>query len=568
MKRLLITFLLIFSYFSLFSEDAHKHEEEKVVRTGSISAVYLTGIGCPNCAKTDPVLLNETLSKIPELYLFEYEVYKQKKYNREIVIDYFKSFFSDDSNAIPTLIINDEYRDMGKWNVFSLAEDIELLKEAPFPHVDGKTYTKFEDLDITKLPGKPKIWHQNRVLIKVDEGGDNLTLKKLLSAKSIEDVLKTVKHKKLSPQDVEISKGKIPFNNAVLVDGWKFLWRTGTGRKFIKPPKGLTDVMQGKQVVIREDNVFNPFGIAALILGIILMIFYLIDRNKLRKNGTLPGFTEKQKNLVVVGLSIGFLAGFFAVAKIVSPDFLKEMGYTLPLPLFTFMIAVVDGFNPCNMFVLTFLLALMVSVSHSRLRIYTVGYTFVAVVYVIYFLFMAAWLNIFKYIGFIDPLRISIAVIALVAGFINCKELFFFKKGVSLTTSQKGANFLQKKARNMKETIKNGTMPMLILSSIVLAFFASLIELPCTAGFPIVYTSILSGMEIANGTFFYYFWIAIYNLCYVMPLAVIIAVFGYTFRGKAISEKTVQRIKFIGGFIMILLGIVLLVNPQMIGLGM
>jgi|GEM_PF-449281 len=568
MKRFLVFLLFLISSLSLFSDDIHKHEGEKVVKTGSISAVYLTGIGCPNCAATDPVLLRKTLSEIPELYLVEYEVYKQKKYNRQIVIDYLKSFFPEDSGAIPTLIINDEYRDMGKWNVFALAEDIEMMKEAPFAHIDGKTYTKFEDLDITKLPGKPNIWHKNRVLMKINDGGDNITLKKLLSAKSIKDVLKTIKHKKLSPQDVEISKGKMPFNNAVMVGGWKFLWRTGEGKKFVKSPKVLTAVTQGKQVVIREDNIFNPFGIAALILGIILMIFYFIDRKKLRKNGTLPGFTEKQKNFVVVGLALSFLVGFFAVAKGVSPEFIKEMGYALPLPLFTFIIAVVDGFNPCNMFVLTFLLALMVSVSHSRLRIYTVGYTFVAVVYVIYFLFMAAWLNIFKYIGFIDPLRISIAVIALVAGFINCKELFFFKKGISLTTSKKGASFLQKKSRNMKETIKNGTMPMLVLSSIVLAFFASLVELPCTAGFPIVYTSILSGMEIASGSFFYYFWIAIYNLCYVMPLAVIIAVFGYTFRGKAISEKTVQRIKFIGGFIMILLGIVLLVNPQMIGIGM
>ena len=560
MKRFFIFLLFIFSFFSIFSEDAHGHKEEKVVRTGSISAVYITGIGCPNCAKTDPVALKETLNKIPELYVVEYEIYKQKEFNRELALKYFASYFPDESHAVPALIVNSEYRDMGKWNVFALAEDMELLKEAPFPHLDGKTYTKFEELDVTKLPGKPKIWHLNRALVKMDYGGDNEILKKLLTAKSVDKVLKTLKYKKLDQKEIQVSKSKIAFDNAVAIDGWKFYWRTKESKVVAKTHK--------EEVIVQKSEGFDPFGIAALILGIILMIFYFTDRHNLRKNGDLPGFTEKQKNLIVVGLSIAFLAGFFAVAKIVSPEFLKEMGYTLPLPIFTFMIAVVDGFNPCNMFVLTFLLALMVSVSHSRLRIYTVGYTFVAVVYVIYFLFMAAWLNIFKYIGFIDPLRISIAVIALAAGFINCKELFFFKKGVSLTTSDKGANFLQKKARNMKETIKNGTMPMLIVSSVVLAFFASLIELPCTAGFPIVYTSILSGMEIASGTFFYYFWIAVYNLFYVIPLAVIIGVFGYTFRGKAISEKTVQRIKFIGGFIMILLGIVLLVNPQMIGIGM
>jgi len=167
----------------------------------------------------------------------------------------------------------------------------------------------------------------------------------------------------------------------------------------------------------------------------------------------------------------------------------------------------------------------------------------------------------------VTPLRITIAVIALITGFINCKELFFFKKGISLTASEKGKNILQKKARGMRDTIKHGTMPVLITSSVILAIFASLIELPCTAGFPIIYTSILSGMKISSSTLTYYLWIALYNIVYIIPLAVIIAVFGYTFKGKAISETAVRRIKFIGGLIMILLGIVLLINPELIGIG-
>ena len=119
----------------------------------------------------------------------------------------------------------------------------------------------------------------------------------------------------------------------------------------------------------------------------------------------------------------------------------------------------------------------------------------------------------------------------------------------------------------MKDVIKNGSLPVLVVSSVTLAFFASLIELPCTAGFPVIYTTVLSGLAIPEASFVHYFWIALYNLFYIIPLAVIIFIFGYTFRGKAVSEKTVQRMKFIGGFIMLALGIVLLVNPAMIGVG-
>ena len=560
MKQLLLILLLLFSLF-LFADDEHHNNTPKKALTGDICAGYITGIGCPNCAKTDPMLLQTRVEKYPRLSIFEYEVYKLKKENRETVLAYFSSFFPDEGSAIPCLILDREITAIGKWDVFALEEELVDFSAIPFSFADGEKEVEFKDLDITTLPGAVKIWHKNRVLLW-GEGGKSDDLKKALTAESIEDALKKIAHTKIKPFGVEVSKATIPFDNAVKIGEWTLLWRN---KKKIE-----TDVVSAPvvKVVQRNNSSISPMSLIMLALITLFFGLYLFDRHNMIKLGTLSALSERQKNMLVVFGALIFVVGFFSFAKGVSPQFLKEMGYTLPLPVFTLMIALVDGFNPCNMFVLTFLLALMVSVSHSRTRIYVVGYTFVIVVFIIYSLFMVAWLNIFKYIGFIDPLRITIAVIALIAGLINCKELIFFKKGISLTTSEKGANFLQKKARKMKDTIKNGTMPMLVMSSVVLAFFASMIELPCTAGFPIVYTSILSGMEIASGSMSYYFWIMLYNLFYVIPLAVIITVFGYTFRGKAISEKTVQKIKFIGGFIMILLGIILLVNPGMIGIGM
>jgi len=275
---------------------------------------------------------------------------------------------------------------------------------------------------------------------------------------------------------------------------------------------------------------------------------------------------QKKKNIIIAIIAAIILIIFFILARNISSDYLKNLGLILPLPLFTFIIALVDGFNPCNLFVLTFLLALLISVSHSRKRIFIIGYIFVIVVYIIYFLFMAAWLNIFQFIGFIDPLRITIAIIALAAGLINCKELFFFRKGITLMVQEKQKPFLMKKIDNMKEVIKKASVPGLIVASVVLASFSSLVELPCTAGFPIIYSAVLSGKVLEN-TLGYYFYLLFYNLIYIIPLAVIITIFGFSFKAKKISQNQMGLIKFIGGAIMIALGIILLINPTLLMVG-
>lgn len=269
---------------------------------------------------------------------------------------------------------------------------------------------------------------------------------------------------------------------------------------------------------------------------------------------------EKTKRILIIIITLIALVGFFFLAKNISSDYLKNLGLTLPLPIFTFIIALIDGFNPCTLFVLTLLLGLLFSVSHSRKRIYIIGYTFVIVVYIFYFLFMAAWLEIFKYIGFIDPLRFTIAFLAIMAGVINCKELFFFRKGITLMIQEKHKMPLLRMIDSMKEVIIKGSMFALIGSSIILAVFSSLIELPCTFGFPVIYTSILAGKSSIS----YYLYLAYYNLVYVLPLSVVIFIFGFTFKGKQINKKQMQIIKFVGGMIMILLGIILLVNPQLL----
>ncbi len=272
---------------------------------------------------------------------------------------------------------------------------------------------------------------------------------------------------------------------------------------------------------------------------------------------------ERSKRLFIAAAIVVVIIAFFFIASQADPEYFRELGLVMPLPLFTFVIAIIDGFNPCTMWVLTFLLVLLISVSENRKRIFAVGFVFVIVVYIFYFLFMAAWLNVFFYIGFLDPVRIAIGILALAAGAINCKEFFAFRKGFTLMIQEKHKVPLVRKVERMKDIIKHGSFPALITASVVLASFASLVELPCTAGFPIIYTKILAEKVFAE-SFAYYIYLAFYNLIYVVPLAAIITLFGYFFKGKQISKSQMQIIKVIGGLIMIMLGIILIFNPGLL----
>ena len=271
---------------------------------------------------------------------------------------------------------------------------------------------------------------------------------------------------------------------------------------------------------------------------------------------------QEKKKFVILGITVFILGGLFALTKIIPGDSLQQLGSSIPLPIFTGLLALIDGFNPCNLFVLTLLASLMLTESHSRKRVLAVGLTFIAVVYIFYFTFMAAWLNIFKYIGFIDPLRFGIAALAIIAGLINAKEFFFFRKGVTLMVQDKFVGPLQRRIRALAHLVKTGSLPTLFGASIILAVFSSLVELPCTAGFPIIYTGILTSHSISG--LGYYLYLALYNFFYVLPLLVIISVFAYSFHGSKISKNTMALIKFIGGSIMLLLGLILLFSPGLV----
>jgi len=515
-----------------------------------VCAVYITGIGCGNCAVTDPVLFVNAAAAYPDLIVFEYEIYHLRRENQKTQESYFQHYVPEEHAGVPFFVLNAQTKAIGRTHVLRLIDKLGSIKSNAFPALDG-TAVDFNDLDLTRLPGAVKIWTKNRVLIH-GRRGDSVLLKKVLLVDDITQALEGAAYQDVDPEPVAISGGEINFEYAVKIGDWRLQWNGAP--------------VAAAQKTAGSSEPAMAFMLVSLFVLVAAFSFFKVSLRKTSKGAPLKfEFRGRIRDLIIVSVSLAALIVFFMSAKHVSPDALETMGYDMPLPVFTFLIALVDGFNPCNMFVLTCLLTLMISTSDSKRRLYLVGASFVGMVYVFYFFFMALWLNVFQWISFVTPLRIGIGLIAVAAGVINCKELFFFKKGISLTIPDQQKGLLMKRMQEMREVVQKGSLSVLVVSSLGLAALASLVELPCTAGFPIIYTGILAGRGLQQ-TAGYYVYLGYYNLVYVLPLCVIIFVFIHTFKSRQITQRQMEVIKFIGGVIMLILGILLLVNPGILGL--
>jgi thiol-disulfide isomerase/thioredoxin len=230
----------------------------------------------------------------------------------------------------------------------------------------------------------------------------------------------------------------------------------------------------------------------------------------------------------------------------------------LSLPVLTVVLAGMDAFNPCAFFVLLFLLSLLVH-AKSRARMAVVGGTFVLFSGLVYFVFMAAWLNVFLIAGELRVITVIAGLLALTVAALNIKDYFWFKEGPSLSIPESAKPGLFKRMRGIVTT---GSLGPMLASTVLLAIVANSYELLCTAGFPMVYTRVLTLAQLE--TWQYYAWLAVYNVIYVIPLLVIVIVFVRTMGARKLSENEGRILKLVSGFMMLGFGLLLLVAPQML----
>ena len=243
----------------------------------------------------------------------------------------------------------------------------------------------------------------------------------------------------------------------------------------------------------------------------------------------------------------------------VSIPFLGELdSRNSPLPVLTLIIAGMDSFNPCAFFVLLTLLGLLVH-AQSRKKMLLIGAIFVFFSGVIYFLFMAAWLNLFLVMGQVAVITTIAGVVSLVIAGINIKDFFLFKQGVSLTIPDSAKPRLFDR---MRKLLRSTSLVSIMIGAIVLAIAANFYELLCTAGFPMVFTRILTLNNLSTTT--YYLYLVLYNIVYVIPMLIIVLGFTSTLGRRQLTEWQGRVLKLISGFMMLGLGAILLINPALL----
>ncbi|MGE5218933.1 MAG: glutaredoxin family protein [Chloroflexota bacterium] len=228
----------------------------------------------------------------------------------------------------------------------------------------------------------------------------------------------------------------------------------------------------------------------------------------------------------------------------------------LGLPLFTLALGLLDGFNPCAMWVLLFLLSLLVHL-HNRNRMALIAGTFVLVSGAVYYAFMAAWLNIFLLLGFSTILRWLLGIVALAIGAININDFLVPGRGFSLSIPASAKPGLYAR---MRAVLQAGTLLPSLSAVIVLAVVVNFIELLCTAGFPAIYTAVLAQQGLSPSA--HYAYLGLYILGYVADDALMVTIAVVALSSRKLSEPTGRWLKLLSGVVILALGAIMIFRPE------
>ncbi|MCI6712664.1 MAG: thioredoxin family protein [Clostridium sp.] len=231
----------------------------------------------------------------------------------------------------------------------------------------------------------------------------------------------------------------------------------------------------------------------------------------------------------------------------------------LTLPLITVVIGLADGFNPCAMWVLLFLISMLIGMKDKK-RMWILGSTFLLISALIYLIFMMSWLNLANLLISVVWVRVIIAVVSLVGGFINLRGYIKHRK-VS------GCDVVDDKKRNriitrIKKFTTEKNFWLAILGVIVLAISVNVVELACSAGLPVMFIEILSLNNLTAIEEIIY--IVLYMLFFLLDDFVVFVIAMTTLSLTGVSSKYGNLSKLIGGILMLLIGLLLMFKPEWI----
>jgi len=231
------------------------------------------------------------------------------------------------------------------------------------------------------------------------------------------------------------------------------------------------------------------------------------------------------------------------------------------LPLLSIILGGLDGFNPCAMWTLLFLISLLLGMK-DRKRMWILGSVFIVASAAVYFLFMAAWLNLLLFIGFIVWIRVLIGLLALGGGVYNLREFFINKDtGCKVTGDEKRQRVFEK----LKAITQKKQFWLALGGIIILAAAVNLVELICSAGLPVMFTQVLALSSLAKWQ--YYLYMLIYIFVFMLDDLFVFFAAMITLQMTGITTKYTRFSHLIGGILMAIIGILLIFKPEWLMFG-
>ncbi len=222
------------------------------------------------------------------------------------------------------------------------------------------------------------------------------------------------------------------------------------------------------------------------------------------------------------------------------------------LPLFTLVMGLLDGFNPCSMWVLILMISLLAPLN-DRPRMLAIAGTFVVIQGIAYFAFLAAWLNLFLFIGLSRASELVIAGIAIVAAALNLKDVWAFGRGISLSIPAAAKPGIYARMRGI---LRAENLTLALIGTVVLALLVQLVELLCTSGFPALFTRILTLRELEGPS--YYGYLLLYTAAYMLDDVIVLAIGVITLSQRRLQEREGRWLKLVSGLAMLGLGLYLI----------
>jgi len=239
---------------------------------------------------------------------------------------------------------------------------------------------------------------------------------------------------------------------------------------------------------------------------------------------------------------------------IIGKKKIKEVSILLS----SILIGLVDGFNPCAMWILLFLISMLIGMK-SKKRKWTLGITFILSSGVVYFLFLVSWLNLATFLNSIVYIRTGIACFSLIFGIISIAR---FLRGL---IKDDGCEVVDQNNRRriinaIKKIVKEESFFLAILGIVLLAFSVNIIELLCSLGLPVMFSEILTINDVSNSMKIVYS--IIYVFFFLIDDIIVFIIAMKTLEIKAISNKFTKYSHLVGGIIMLIIGLLMIYKPE------